>query len=221
MKQLLHKYRHGIVFIYVPIYMIFFSYLEKHITRFHVIHTTLDKYIPFCEYFIVPYLLWFFFIAGTVAYFFFKASRKEFYQLIGFLFTGMTIFLIVSAIYPNGHFLRPTEFSRDNIFIHMVQGLYSIDTSTNVLPSIHVFNTLGAWTAIKRCESLKNRHGIQTATRILSIAIILSTMFLKQHSIVDVACGMVMALVFYVVVYTPENLVVRRPARSRSLVAEK
>ena len=41
-------------------------------THFHVIHTALDDRIPFCEYFIVPYLLWFGYVAWAVGYFYFK-----------------------------------------------------------------------------------------------------------------------------------------------------
>lgn len=43
---------------YFAIYLPWFGHLEKTVTtHFHVIHTALDDYIPFCEYFIIPYLL--------------------------------------------------------------------------------------------------------------------------------------------------------------------
>lgn len=54
----------------------------------------------------------------------------------------MTIFLIVSYAYPNAQHLRPVEFPRDNIFTDVVRWLYKTDTPTNILPSIHVFNSL-------------------------------------------------------------------------------
>ena len=74
-----------------------FLYLEKHVTTdFHVIETSLDDKIPFIEYFIIPYLLWFAFIAVTIGYFFFT-DKAGYYKLTAFLFTGMTIFLIVST----------------------------------------------------------------------------------------------------------------------------
>ena len=102
-KKLWEKYRHGWVFLYIFIYLPWFFYLEKHITTdYHLIHASLDDKIPFIEYFIIPYTLWFAFIAVTIGYFFFFGEKSEFYRLIILLFSGMTIFLIVSTVYPNG-----------------------------------------------------------------------------------------------------------------------
>lgn len=53
------------------VYMITFSYIEDRDVHHYIIHTTIDDQIPFCEYFIVPYLLWFLFVAVTVLYFMF------------------------------------------------------------------------------------------------------------------------------------------------------
>ena len=75
---------------------------------------------------------------------------ENFNALAGTLALGMTLFLVVSAIYPNGLNLRPVTFERDNIFIRLVQFVYKNDTPTNVLPSIHVYNSLAAFMAIKR-----------------------------------------------------------------------
>ena len=77
-KYLIKKYSHAWVLLYVFIYMPWFIYLEKHVTdHYYVIHSRLDDYIPFVEYFIVPYLLWFFFMAIVIAYFFFKIGRAH------------------------------------------------------------------------------------------------------------------------------------------------
>ena len=174
-------------------------------TNFHEIHIGLDdKILPFCEYFIVPYLMWFGFVAITIVYFLFQ-DKKGYYKLITFLFTGMTIFLLVSYIYPNGHHLRPTTFARDNIFVDLVKMLYEIDTDTNVLPSIHVYNSLGCYIAIRKCPKLKNKKGIQIGSFVLTVSIILATMLLKQHSVIDVVAGMVMARLIYEIVYHYED----------------
>lgn len=203
-KKFWEKYRHGWVFLYIFIYLPWFFYLEKHITTdYHLIHTAIDDKIPFIEYFIVPYTLWFLFIAVTVGYFFFFGEKSEFYRLIILLFSGMTIFLIVSTIYPNGLQLRPETFARDNVFVDMVRQLYAVDTSTNVLPSIHVYNSLGAYIAISHSGKLKQYKWVQILTLLLTVSIILSTMFLKQHSIVDVIAAFFMAGIMYVIVYKP------------------
>ena len=157
----LKKYSHAWVFLYGLIYMPWFLYLENHVSKdYYLIHSPLDDYIPFIEYFIVPYLLWFVFIAVIVGYFFFT-NKKGFYRLCAFMFTGMTIFLIVCTVFPNGLDLRPDTLTRDNIFTDLVRLVYAADTPTNVLPSIHVFNTLSVIFAVAHDEGMKNRKRLK------------------------------------------------------------
>ena len=61
--------------------MIGFIYIEKRdVPSYHVIHTVFDDMIPFCEVFVIPYLLWFPYMIGTVAYFVFrKGDHREYY----------------------------------------------------------------------------------------------------------------------------------------------
>ena len=53
------------------------------------------------------------------------------------MFSGMTIFLIICTVFPNGLNLRPEVFTRDNFCIELVKRIYQTDTPTNVLPSLH------------------------------------------------------------------------------------
>ena len=82
-----------------------------------------------------------------------------------------------------------------------------MDTPTNVLPSIHVYNSIGIHIAVCRSEALKDRKGIRAASLVLCILICLATMFLKQHSIVDVLMASFMAYVVCGAVYEPEGTV--------------
>lgn len=201
LKQILKNYKHAWVFLYVLIYVPWFCYLEKHVTtNYYIIHSPLDDYIPFVEYFIIPYLLWFAFIAVVMGYFFFTDTHG-FYRLTLFLFTGMTLFLIICTIFPNGQHLRPTVFERDNMFVDMVRQLYLTDTPTNVLPSIHAFNSIGVSIAIAHSKKLRTVRWIQVCAYIFSGFIVLSTVFLKQHSVTDVIAAIVLAAFIYPFVY--------------------
>ena len=190
MLSKIKKYRHGfIIAIYFVAYLILFGYLEQRPVRaYHVVHTVFDDMIPFCEIFIIPYLLWFPYVVITVVYFLFRnKNKKEYFQLIFNLMMGMTVFLVVSYIYPNVQYLRPAVFPRSNIFTRLVAELYRTDTPTNILPSIHVFNSLAVYFAIHHCQALKDRKWLQRGALILSVLIILSTMFIKQHSVIDMS----------------------------------
>ncbi len=205
MKNLIRKYKHAWVLLYILIYMPCFFLLEQTVTTdFHVIYSPIDDMIPFCELFVIPYFLWFGFVAAAGIYLFFT-NVKDFYRYAGFLIIGMTIFLIISFLWPNGHMLRPATFERDNIFVDMVRGLYDTDTSTNIFPSIHVYNSLGVWIAVAHNDTLRKKTWVQIGTAVLAILIVLSTMFLKQHSFPDVVSAFVLALPAYLLTYRCER----------------
>lgn len=206
MKNFLKKYKHGWILSYFLIYFPWFAILEQTVTvnsRFHVVHMAVDDYIPFIEYFIIPYLLWFLYVAAAIIYFFFT-NVSDYYRLCCFLFIGMTVFLVVSTVFPNGHYLRPSVFVRDNICTELVQWLYATDTSTNLFPSIHVFNSIAVHIAVSRSEALRRYKWVQISSGVLMASIVCSTMFLKQHSVFDVLTAFFMAGVLYTVVYGRE-----------------
>ncbi len=206
-----------VVPVYFVLYMTWFFYLEtRNINSFHIIHMAVDDLIPFNEFFIIPYYLWFLFIPASVLLMI-MSGKEDFSRLFTFLSFGMTLFLIISTIYPNGALLRPSVFPRDNIFTHMVMGLYSTDTSTNLFPSIHVYNSLGAVFAILKCEKYNKNKALRISSVVLCALIILSTLFLKQHSVFDVITGIMLSAVMYLAVWELDvNFLSSRNSAKRS-----
>mgnify|MGYP003096244654 CR=1 FL=1 len=161
LNAFIEKNKHAFLLLYFCIYFPWFHHLERTVTtHFHVIHTALDDRIPFCEYFIVPYLLWFGYVAWAVGYFYLK-NKDEYFKLCAMLFTGMTVFLVISTIYPNGHYLRPAYFEHNNIFIQMVKWLYATDTPTNLFPSVHVFNSIAVNIAVWHSDNFKKNKAVR------------------------------------------------------------
>ena len=204
MKAFLKKYRHAwLIFTYFPFYLLWFMLLEQHITgNYSVIQSPLDTRIPFNEVFIIPYLLWFPFIAVSILYFIYR-DKTEYYRLCGVLITGMTVFLLVSTFYPNGVALRPVlaDLGRDNIFLDLVASLHQADTSTNVCPSIHVYNSLAVCVAFFASPHMKGKHLLKAGILTLTLLICMSTVFLKQHSVIDVFWAFVLMAVAVPVFY--------------------
>lgn len=208
MKEFVSKYKHAWCLLYAFIYLPWFVFLEKNVLHYSIIHISLDDYIPFNEYFIIPYFLWFAYVAAVVMFFFFT-NKEDYYRLCAFLFIGMTISLIICTIWPNGHNLRPTEFARENIFTDMVRGLWQTDTPTNIFPSIHVYNSIGVHLAVMNSEALKKKRVVRISSFILMLSICLSTVFLKQHSALDGIGAIVMSMFMYRMVYRTERVVNR------------
>lgn len=198
------------------VYLLWFFWLEQHVTNnYHIIHAGLDDYIPFCAYFIVPYLLWFPYVLLNWIYLY-HSDKEAAKRLSIFLFTGMFATLFFCTIYPNGTNFRPAVNPQQNIFTFLVAKLYAADTPTNVLPSIHVFNSIGVHAAVMRAKAFRDKPWARHASLVLCILICLSTMFLKQHSSVDVMTACLMAYAVYGAVYEPvtaEELAERRAFR--------
>lgn len=200
------------IFIYAPIYLSWFIYIEKHkFSHYAVIHTVVDDYIPFIEAFIIPYFMWFVYVSLTLLFFMFSFDVEDYYKNFFFLATGMTVFLVISTLFPNMHNLRPVVMPRDNIFTHLVQFIYSSDTPSNLWPSIHVYNSIGTMIAVHHSKRFGKRGVI--VMDIIGWLIILSTLFVKQHSFYDVTTAFIMAIIFYILFYHTsllENFCVRQ-----------
>lgn len=182
-------------------YLLSFVKLERRNVPVNIIHTKIDEWIPFCEYFVIPYLFWFIYLVITAIYFFFVCKdKKETKRIICTYCTGMTVFIVVSALYPNGHDLRP-ELQGTGIFIECVKLIYRLDTSTNILPSMHVFATVASTIGFLRQKKLGKYKGFVPCIWICCISIILSTVFLKQHSIVDVVMALLLNCICYILFY--------------------
>ncbi len=200
MKNFFSKYKHALLSLYICFYLPCFFFLERAIVEFTPLNSPIDDMIPFIDVFIIPYILWFFYIMGTCLYFII-VSQREFVKLMTSLMIGMTAYLIICYIFPNGlENFRPETLNMDSAFTRLASGLYSIDTSTNVFPSIHVYNSIAAHIAVALTDKIKHKW-IKTASLILCILICLSTIFLKQHAIIDVVGGIVMAAIVYKLVY--------------------
>lgn len=204
-RQFLSKYKHVIVILYFPLYMAWFLYLESRSDIPHfIIHCRVDDWIPFLEIFIIPYLLWFLYVLAVLVFLFFQTDHlKDFYRCAVILMLGMTTCLFIYTIFPNAQDLRPDTFPRDNILVSLISILYTGDTDTNVCPSIHVYNSIAIHVALAKSYYFQNKRGWKLASLILCVLICLSTMFLKQHSIIDAVCAVILYTLFYIPVYRP------------------
>lgn len=190
----------AVMAVYAVFYLTAFFYLERRDVAVYEINFGIDAYIPFCEVFVIPYLLWFGYVAFTVIYLCIK-DKEESNKLVSFLMAGMTIFIVVSAVFPNGHNLRPTTFERDNIFIDLIKNLYKTDTPTNILPSIHVYNSVAIMIAVWRSRCFAGHNVVKTAMLGLGASIICSTVLIKQHSMLDVLLALLLSALMYSICY--------------------
>lgn len=204
MVSLWKEHREALVFLYFPVYLLWFFVLEQmNPENLFFVTNPLDQYIPFCEYFIVPYLLWFPYLFGGLFWLYWRERKSGFMKFAVSLIAGLTTCLLIYTVFPNAQALRPGSYPHENLFTSLVKQLQDFDTPTNVCPSIHVFSTIALHIAIAKSECLEKKRYVKYGSLILAVFICMSTVFLKQHSFTDVVCAVVLNAVLYFFIYRP------------------
>lgn len=160
----------------------------------NLIGSTIDERIPFNIYFIIPYVLWYLFVIA-VPYFYYIKDKETFKKY--------TIAFIAMSILANTIFvLWPTTVSRPDItenglFYEIAKLVFAVDTPIlNCFPSLHCAVSF-IW--IPYTMKLKNTNILlKISNIIISILIIASTLFIKQHVFIDMTSGIALSLIVYV-----------------------
>ncbi len=162
------------------------------------VHCWLDDLIPFCEWFLIPYVFWYALIVFSLLWFLLY-NIENFKSLQKYIIITQVVAMIIYITFPNRQDLRPETFPRDNFLTQMIGLLYRFDTNTGVCPSLHVAYSLGiASVWIKD----KDAHILWKAFVVVAVILIcLSTMFIKQHSAVDFFVALPVCLLAEVLVF--------------------
>lgn len=211
------EFRHLYLLLFWPIYGLVFFYLERvrDVPYYHLMHCWLDDVIPFQELFLIPYLFWFVFLGGMVFYTLFF-DIPAFKKMMKFVIITHSVALIIFFLFPNGQALRPVTFPRDNVLTRFIAGFYQFDTSTNVCPSLHVIGSVAAMLAGWSSRRFST-PGWRVAFTVTAVLVSVSTVFLKQHSALDLLVAIPICLCGYLMVYVVDRSALRqrRPQRVR------
>ena len=207
------EFRHLFLLIYWPVYLVSFVLLEMRPTVL-TIYAPLDDMIPFCEWFLIPYVSWHVSLAWislyTLAY-----DIEEFkyfmYNLI--LTTGLTILIYI--VWPNEQQLRPdlTELGRSNFLTWCTSIIYTMDTNTNVCPSLHCIGGFAVSLAAVSCPRFHTRKW-KIFFAVFALLVCASTVFMKQHSIVDFFAALPLIILGYFLFYFPRRKAIAAKAKA-------
>ncbi len=191
------EYKHLKLLLYWPLFGLLFLFVERFypVKEYYAVYCSLDDRIPFCEIFLIPYLFWFLYLVGMHLYtllYDIGAFRKMMY----FIIVTYSVTIMIYLLFPTCQELRPLSFERDNPFTRFLEGFYQFDTNTNVCPSLHVTGSLAVMFTAFHCKGLK-AAGWKLLFGITAFLICLSTVFLKQHSVIDIIAALLICLVAY------------------------
>ena len=179
------EYRHLKLLLYWPVYGLLFLYVERFYPaeHYYAVHCPLDDMIPFNELFLLPYLFWFVFLTGMLIYTLLY-DVECFKKLMKFIMLTYSAAILTYFVFPTCQNLRPESFQRDNVLTQFINLFYNFDTNTNVCPSIHVIGSIAVMFAAWNTARFRSR-GWKAA-----VLICVSTLFMKQHSVIDVVAAL-------------------------------
>ena len=184
----------------LPVYLTLFFIIEHFIKdNYWATQTSIDYHIPFIPQFIVIYDSWSFLLFALGIYLIVKdpeGFRRYMWTILLTFFTATAF----CALVPNGQDLRPAVMEQHNFFTWMVQYTYSLDTNTNVFPSVHVLGVMAALFAIWHTPGMK-KWTWRVFSALYGALIIASTLFVKQHAFIDVVAALVVGAIAYVIIY--------------------
>ena len=188
------QFRHLLMLLWWPLYGVLFYTLEKvpalaqfsFFGEYKDVYCRWDAEIPFCEWFFIPYLFWFVLIVAMHGYTLFF-DIPAFKKMMKFFMITYTSTLVIYFLFPTEQNLRSEIVSvgRDNILIDWINSFYQFDTNTNVCPSLHVIGTWASVYGAFQCKPFRKPTWVVILT-VIGISICMSTVFLNQHSIIDV-----------------------------------
>lgn len=186
--------KRGVWALSVPIVSIIYALLNTDRGWVNIVETSVDRHMPFIKYFIVPYVLWYVYV-GFFLMLLCIVSEKSYRKLLISLLIGMTTSYAIFYVFPTT-VPRPIISSKD-IFSKLVLIVYNRDNPYNCFPSIHVINAALTAIYVNREENVNKLT--KSISTIISLLIILSTMFIKQHYFLDVAAGILLAYSLYMI----------------------
>ena len=206
------EFSHVWLLLFWPAFGLLFSYVERFSPAAHYfeMHCALDDLIPFNEWFLIPYLFWFVYLAGAVVYTFFF-DVPGFRRMMRFVMITYTVTIIIYLLFPTCQMLRPAVFPRDNLLTRFIAHFYAFDTNTNVCPSLHVIGSFAALFAFRYAPVFSARKW-RIASAIAAFLICISTVFMKQHSVLDVLAALPLCAIGYYFAYR------KAPKRAKSKV---
>lgn len=154
----------------------------------HNIETDVDRSIPFVPEFLVIYFGCYVFWAVNYILIA-RQDRRSVYQFFTGDFISRCVCLVSFLAFPTTN-TRPL-ITGSGLWNQAALWLYSIDAADNLFPSIHCLVSWFCYLGIRGRKEIPRWY--QSVSMVIAILVFASTLLTKQHVIVDVAGGILLA----------------------------
>jgi membrane-associated phospholipid phosphatase len=196
MKAKLKETPYLLFLLVMPVLGLIYKILNTNPRNPVILSTNLDTMIPFLPIFIVPYIVWYAFILGYLIYFWYK-DISVYLKTLSVIVIGELVCFVI-YFYFQTTVPRP-KLVGDGILLDLVGMIYSHDQPFNAFPSIHVLTTFAI---ILGSINIRNKHVFHSVfVSVMGSMIIISTLFVKQHYILDMFASMFLTSFIYGIVF--------------------
>lgn len=154
----------------------------------HNIETGVDRSIPFVPEFLVIYFGCYVFWAVNYILIA-RQDRRSVYQFFTGDFISRCVCLVSFLAFPTTN-TRPL-ITGSGLWNQAALWLYSIDAADNLFPSIHCLVSWFCYLGIRGRKEIPRWY--QSVSMVIALLVFASTLLTKQHVIVDVAGGVLLA----------------------------
>jgi len=178
----------------IPMLSLIYLMLNKPVSNVANLMTALDNSIPFLPVFAIPYMLWYPFLLVCFILLL-KSDRNLYYRTLLTLCVGMLASFLVYTLFQT---TVPRPALDESNWLHALAGIvYAGDAPYNCFPSIHV---LTSHIMLKAAYHSNLRPAIKRSIFAIAWTIMLSTLFMKQHALLDLAGAVLLSeLLFYAI----------------------
>lgn len=180
-----------LLLIIIVIQLLYFP-INRSVNGGRTLFTSLDRHIPLLPIWTVPYLLS---LPLWLASFIWATSKMETYLFIAFFVATTTVMLASYVVY----LFYPTYVERPIVpdsgwAVALVRFIYNNDRSYNAFPSGHTYTTMLIFLFWWRWYSR-----LRVLWIFILLMILLSTLFTRQHYILDLAGGVLLSILGFAI----------------------
>lgn len=191
---------------YIPIYAIipvicifvyqssiyFGTKLVNHNLHHYDLTTSLDEKIPLLPVFSIIYLGCYIFWALNYLLVG-RTGKKHFYQFVSCIFISYTLCGLIFIIFPT--MIERPDIKVTSLSTALLNYVYVSDTPVNLFPSMHCLISWLCFIGIRNKKEIPRLY--QIISLIIAILVCISTVTLKQHFVVDIIAGILIAELIY------------------------
>lgn len=188
MKLVKDNIRPLMLMLSMPIMSFTYLIINRLSTNAYDITLPIDHKIPLIKIFVIPYIIWYLFIPFSFIILCLR-DKKTYYKTMLIYIVGSIVSSIIFITHQTT--VPRTPVLGNDIFAKILIFIQSNDKPVNCLPSLHAFTSYLVMREMKK--SSNSSIGISSITTITGVLIILSTLFTKQHAVLDVISGIILA----------------------------